>query len=102
MIFKPFAMQAFIALTILASSLTSSVNADIAPGRQFLFLGLVVVYELLTSDLAFARDGHEPTAVTAPTAAKRFRKLLFLGRCDSQYKKDVANVQSSGFPPGLQ
>ena len=40
-------IQAFIALIIIASSLTSSVNtATIAPARQFLFLGLVDREEL--------------------------------------------------------
>ena len=50
MISKSFPIQAFIALAIIASSLTSSVNA--AP-RQLLFLGLVD--SLLTSN-----QGHAP------------------------------------------
>ena len=45
MIFKSFIIQAFIALVVLASSLTSSVNASpIAPAEpagQFLFLCLI-------------------------------------------------------------
>jgi len=78
---KSFTIQAFIALTILASTLTSSVNADIALPRQFHFLSLVVTYESLTSDLGFAREGYERDTVPTATVTdeKRFRRLLFLG-----------------------
>lgn len=88
MISKSFVVQAFIALTILSSSLTSSANAGISPSRQFPFLSrnfvLVVTYELLlyllTSDLGLARrDGSEQDNVPTATDDKRFRRFLFLG-----------------------
>jgi hypothetical protein len=59
MISKSFSVQAFIALVVVASSLTSSVNAAaaIAPSRQFHFLSLVDWEDLLlTSNPGFARD----------------------------------------------
>jgi hypothetical protein len=66
-------IQAFIALIIIASSLTYSVNAAaIAPARQFLFLGLVDREDLLlTSNSGFARDRLPGSPVTARFNEKR-------------------------------
>jgi hypothetical protein len=63
MISKSFIIQVFIALIILASSLTSSVNAAaISPARQFIFQPRPTRRALLTSDLEFSRGDYELAA----------------------------------------
>ena len=104
---KSFIIQAFIALTILASSLMSPVNATAiapAPARQFLFCNLVVRGgALLTPDLGFARQaqGNErtavPTTATTATNEKRFGKLLFL-----RLIRTFANFLSRSIPEVTQ
>lgn len=86
MISKSFIIQAFIALIILASSLTFSVNAaaiTIAPARQFIFQPRCARRALLTSDLGISRQDYEqPAALSAVSTAdneKRFCEFLFLG-----------------------
>ena len=80
MISKSFIIQAFIALIILASSLTFSVNAAaIAPARQFLFQTRTR-RALLTSDLEFSREDYERAALSAASTTdneNRFGEFLF-------------------------
>ena len=66
MISRSLIIQAFVAL-IVTLAFTPSVNAaPLAPAGQFLG-GLVVTYELLTSDVGFARlQGYERADVTVP------------------------------------
>jgi len=86
MISKSFIIQAFIALMILASSLTSSVNAAaIAPARQFLFQPRCTRHSLLTSDLGVSPQDYERAVLSAASTAdneKRFGEFLFLGLVD--------------------
>ena len=64
MISRSFFIQAFVALIVTLAS-TPSVNAaPLAPAGQF--LGFVVTYELLTSDVGFAcQQGYERAVVPA-------------------------------------
>ena len=86
MISRLFAIQAFIAFIILASSFTSSVNAaGDARARGFLFFGLVVGL-LLTSDLAQTESDTLPEICQLyPTSEECFAgfkeggMFLFLG-----------------------
>jgi hypothetical protein len=102
MISRSFIIQAFIALVILAASLTSSVNAT-AIARQFLFFGFIVREGLLlTSDLGLSSQGDDArAALSAPISTadneKRFRKFHFLALAD---REEVANFEPSVFPRG--
>jgi hypothetical protein len=87
MISKSFIIKALIALIILVSSLTSSVNAAaIAPARQFLRVFQPRTKRaLLTSDLGFSRHDHEGAALSAigtPDNEMRSGEFLFLDLVD--------------------
>ena len=79
---KSFIIQAFIALMILVSSLTSSSAnaAAISPARQFLFLFLGLPRRtLLTSNPEFAREYESPIFERDPDSASIIKNLLPLG-----------------------
>ena len=104
MIFKLFTIQAFIALIILASSLTSSVNAAaIAPAGQFPSFGIVVQEgHWLTSNLGVSPEDSwsvSKPAASTPDNEKRLRKFLF--HSASFTEKKLANFQPRFFPRGL-
>jgi hypothetical protein len=89
MIFKSF-IQASIAVIILASNLTISVNAAAISARQFLFSACESCTRraLLTSNLGFPNLDYDRCAtwsvIRTRDNEKRFGKFLFLGLIDRE------------------